>query len=81
MSQATYDVIAALMVELFELEPDEISPAATLFEDLDLDSLDAIDMLKHLEARTGQRISQDALRSLRTVADVVALVERLGPPA
>lgn len=62
------------MVELFELEPSAITLDAHLIEDLDLDSIDAIDMAARLQEITGRRVPEDALKSIRTISDVVDLV-------
>lgn len=62
------------MVELFELPASEITLEARLSDDLDLDSIDAIDMAARLQEITGRRVPEDALKSIRTIADVVELV-------
>ena len=69
--------IVRTMSETFEMEADEIKPESRLFEDLDLDSIDAIDMAVKMQDLTGKRVDEDSLRTLRTVNDVVDLAERL----
>lgn len=67
------DLIAALdrlFVEQFELEPAAVHPAALLREDLDLDSLDAADMLVLIEKRFNIRMDDEVARTFRTVGDV-----------
>jgi acyl carrier protein len=66
--------VRSAMAELFELEPAAIALEAHLIDDLDLDSIDAIDMAARLQQLTGRRVPEEALKSLRTVADVVDLV-------
>lgn len=63
--------------ELFEVPRGKITPEARLFEDLDLDSIDAVDLLVKLQAMVGRRIKPDDFRAARTVADVVDCIERL----
>jgi len=75
---ALFEQIAEEMAAHFELERDEITPEARLREDLDFDSIDAIDVLKRVERMTGQRVDPEVLEDVQTVADVVALVQRLG---
>lgn len=72
--QEVFGHVKATMVELFELEPDAVELGAHLIDDLDLDSIDAIDMAARLQQITGRRVPEDALKSIRTVADVVELV-------
>ncbi|MCP4446856.1 MAG: acyl carrier protein [Myxococcales bacterium] len=72
-----FDQIVAFMVENLELERSAITLTARFQEDLDLDSIDAIDLAMVLREMTGKQIEEKDLRELATVADVVDLVERL----
>jgi acyl carrier protein len=72
-----YQEVAALLTSLFEIEPDDIRPDARLYEDLELDSIDAVDMVVHLQKRTGHKFSPEMFRSVRTVQDVVDAVAQL----
>jgi len=58
----------------FEIEPDLITMDAHLMDDLDIDSIDAIDMLARLRDLTGADLPAEGLKQVRTVGDVVALV-------
>jgi acyl carrier protein len=71
-----HGIVEGILVQLYELEPAAVQPTARLKEDLDLDSLDALDMLVELMTLTGRRVSEEEMRSLKTVGDVVGLVER-----
>jgi acyl carrier protein len=66
--------LRAMLVSMFDIDPAKIVPEAKLVDDLDLDSIDAIDMVAKLHELTGRRIEEAALRSIRTVGDVVDLV-------
>lgn len=66
--------VRAAMSELFEIDPSDIGPDSHLIDDLDLDSIDAIDMAARLQEITGRRVPEDALKAIRTIADVVDLV-------
>ncbi|MCG8157377.1 acyl carrier protein [Brenneria goodwinii] len=72
-----YQEITGLLVKLFELDEDNIKPESRLYEDLELDSIDAVDMVVHLQKRIGRKISPETFKSVRTVQDVVDAVERL----
>ncbi len=67
--------VAEALVESFELDPAIVTLEAHLIDDLDLDSIDAIDMAVKLQEMTGRRVEEEALKSVRTVADVVDLME------
>ena len=71
------DEISRTLVEMFELDPKIVTPEARLVEDLDLDSIDAVDMAAKLQELTGKRLSEEDLRGMRTLEDVVAVAERM----
>lgn len=72
-----YQEITDLLVKLFELDADNIKPESRLYEELELDSIDAVDMVVHLQKRIGRKISPETFKSVRTVQDIVDAVERL----
>ena len=65
------------LVDLFEVPEENITLEARLSEDLDLDSIDAVDLVVKLQELTGQRIKPDEFKSVRTVQDVVDRVYEL----
>ncbi|CAL8479673.1 acyl carrier protein [Caballeronia novacaledonica] len=69
--------IRAIFEENFGIAPERVTPEASLFEELDLDSIDAVDLAIKLQEMTGRRIKPEEFKSVRTVADVVAAVESL----
>jgi acyl carrier protein len=69
--------VKAALVELFEIDPGQIAPDARLNEDLEIDSIDAVDLLDRLRRQTGRKISADDFRSVRTVGDLVNAVHAL----
>ena len=81
MSVAREDIqneVHRLFVEHFEIEPDELKADSNLFDDLGLDSLDAIDMLLAMETFIDARLNDDdkeRAKQIRTVLDVVDFVE------
>ncbi len=62
------------MTELFEIQPETVTLEARLSEDLDLDSIDAVDLVVKLQELTGNRIKPDEFKSVRTVEDVIERV-------
>ena len=73
----TFEKVSQTLVKMFEVKPETVTMEATLFEDLDLDSIDAIDMAAEIQKFTGKRLEEDDLRKLRTVGDVVVLIDRM----
>ncbi|MEE9609267.1 MAG: acyl carrier protein [Myxococcota bacterium] len=70
------DQVTALLVQSFDLDPSAVHPTANLIDDLDLDSIDAIDLVVGLEEETGLAVSEDEIRKIRVVQDVVDLIHR-----
>lgn len=67
--------IKSSLHEMFEIDPDDIVETARLREDLDLDSIDAIDLAVKLKNLLGRRIELSVLRELKTISDVLNLIE------
>jgi acyl carrier protein len=69
--------LRAILCETFEVDPARVTPKASLFEDLDLDSIDAVDLAIKLQELTGKRIKPQEFKNIRTVEDVVTTVRHL----
>ncbi|HWD33616.1 MAG: acyl carrier protein [Pseudomonas sp.] len=76
-----FNTLRDALVELFELEPARISLESNLYQDLEIDSIDAVDLLDHIKRQTGKKITAEDFKSVRTVNDVVEAVYRLVSPA
>ena len=72
-----YLKVVSIFEELFEIEAQKITLEANLYQDLDIDSIDAIDMVVELKNMTGKKIQPEEFRSVRTVQDVVDQVYKL----
>jgi acyl carrier protein len=69
--------IRGTLVELFELKPAQITPEARLYEDLEIDSIDVVDLMDEVQKHTGRKVTPEDFRSVRTVGDLAAVVQRL----
>ena len=75
--QEIFEQIKAILVKSFEIEPERIVPEASLFEDFDLDSIDAVDLAVRLQDMTGKRIKPEEFKTVKTVGDLMTAVKRL----
>lgn len=75
--ESIYDYLKNIMIELFEIESDAIHPDAKLYEELDIDSIDSVDMIIKLKELTGKKIQPADFKNVRTVQDVVDAVYAL----
>ncbi|MFA6623170.1 MAG: acyl carrier protein [Fibrobacteraceae bacterium] len=69
--QEIFDKLKAALVEDFELDAAKIVPEAKLFEDLELDGIDAVDLIVKLKAFLPHNVDQEVFKKVRTVQDVV----------
>ena len=65
------------LVELFELESEQVTLEASLYEDLEIDSIDAVDLIDYINRKVGKKIAVEEFKSVRTVEDVVNAVDKL----
>ncbi|MEL1264373.1 acyl carrier protein [Pseudoxanthomonas putridarboris] len=66
-----FDRIVAILHDSFEIEPSRITPEARLYDDLDIDSIDAVDLIVQLKPLLGRNLQPDAFKAVRTVQDIV----------
>ena len=75
--QSREDIFATLqeaLVELFELDAERVTLEANLYEDLEIDSIHAVDLIDHIKRQTGKKIAAEEFKAVRTVGDVVEAV-------
>lgn len=65
------------MEELFEIDPETIQMESNLYTDLDIDSIDAVDLVVKIRQATGQQIKPEDFKSVRTITDVVETIQKL----
>lgn len=75
--QEVFNRIVQVLEELFEVDPRKVTPEARLYEDLDIDSIDAVDLVVELKKITGKKMRPDDFKAVRSVQDVVDAVSRL----
>ena len=71
------EYLRQVLAELFELKPERVTPEAHLYDDLDIDSIDAVDLILKLKDLTGRKIQPQTFRHVRTVGDVIDAIEAL----
>ncbi|MBP3924042.1 acyl carrier protein [bacterium] len=72
-----FDKLVEILVDDFEIEKEKIQPETNLFEDLELDSIDAVDLAVKLQFFTDKKISPENFKQIRTINDVVDAIEEL----
>lgn len=72
-----FEKLKTILVDDFEIAPEKLTLDANLFEDLELDSIDAVDLAVKLQEFTKKKISPENFKQIRTVNDVVLAIEEL----
>ena len=72
-----FDVVRQALVELFELDPSQVVPEARFNDDLEIDSIDAVDLIDHLSRTFKQKVSPHQFRSVRTVGNLIDTIDGL----
>lgn len=66
-----------LLAEMFELDKSQITLQSNLYSDLDIDSIDAVDLAVKLKQMTGKRLQPEVFKTIRTISDVVDALTNL----
>ena len=69
-----FEEVKNILIEELEINEDDITLEANLFEDLDLDSIDAVDIAVRMQKFTDKKLSPSEFKKIRTVGDVVNAV-------
>ena len=72
-----YNKLVEILVEDFEIDKDKISMEALLFEDLEFDSIDAVDLAVRLKQFTDKKIDPEEYKAIRTIEDIVNAIFNL----
>ncbi len=66
-----YLKIRDILVEQFDVEESSVTMDANLYEELEIDSIDAVDLLVQLKEMTGRKIAPETFKEVRTIRDVL----------
>ena len=66
-----FDKLKAVLSKEFEIEEDKITPAAKLADDLELDSIDSIDLIVKMKAFIPGKVDPAIFKTVKTMQDVV----------
>jgi acyl carrier protein len=71
------DGVRATLRELFKLDGAKITAESRLYEDLEIDSIDVVDLMDEVQRFAGKKVTADDFRAVRTVGDLVIVIDRL----
>ena len=70
-----FEKIAKVLADQLGIDKSKITLESKIVEDLGADSLDVVELLMSLEEEYGITVSDDEAGAIRTVGDIVALLE------
>ena len=71
-----FEILKGALVELFEIDEDKIALSSKIYEDLDIDSIDAIDLVDFIKKKTGYRMEASDFKEVRTIENIVEVVAK-----
>lgn len=71
-----FEKVKSVLLDTVSCDPEQITMEASLTDDLELDSLDAVELNIALEEALGVAISDEDLKKVTTVGDIVRLLEQ-----
>ena len=75
--QEIQKILTEALENLFEIDPEKIKLDTNLYEDLEIDSIDAIDLIDNIKRQTGYKLQAEDFRNVRTVNDVIQAVVKV----
>ena len=72
-----FNKLCEILEEEFEVDKSLLVPEANLFTDLEMDSIDAVDLAVRLQQFTEKRISPEEFKKIRTLNDIVETIYKL----
>lgn len=69
-----FEFLKKSLVELFEIDANKITQDSLIYEDLEIDSIDAIDLMLHIKKQTGHQMEASDFKSVKTLGDIVEIV-------
>ena len=69
-----FEILKKALVELFEIDESKVVPEAKIYGDLQIDSIDAIDLVDYVKKNTGYKLMPDDFKNIQTLGDIVDAV-------
>lgn len=71
------DMVKTILVNDFEIDEADIIPETNIYEDLDIDSIDVVDLVVRLRAETGRSIEPENFKQVRTIEDLLTALDQV----
>nr|WP_314540056.1 acyl carrier protein [uncultured Campylobacter sp.] len=71
-----FEILKKALIDLFEIDESKIKLETRIYEDLQIDSIDAIDMIDYIKRQTGHRLMPEDFKNVKTLDDIVKAVAK-----
>ena len=75
--EEVFQQLIDVLEDLFEIDPSTVTLESEFYDDLDIDSIDAVDLMVRLQELSGRRVDPEEFKNIRTVEQCVSVVQRL----
>ena len=75
--EEVFEQLLVVLEDLFETDPTTVTLDSKFYEDLDIDSIDAVDLMVRLKEISGQRVDPVEFKNIRTIAQCIGVVQGL----
>lgn len=69
-----FNMLKNALIELFEIDESKITLDALIYDDLEIDSIDAIDLIDYIKRQTGHRLEPSDFKNVKTLEDIIVAV-------
>jgi acyl carrier protein len=76
-SEQIFNMVKTILVNEFEIDEGDIVPEADIYEDLDIDSIDVVDLVVRLRTETGRKIEPENFKQVRTIQNLLDALEQV----
>ena len=76
-SEQIFDMVKTILVNEFEIDKGDILPEADIYEDLDIDSIDVVDLVVRLRTETGRKIDPENFKQVRTIQNLLDALDQV----
>ena len=71
-----FGILINALITFFEIDEAKITPQSLIYEDLGIDSIDAIDLIDYVKKQTGYRLLPKDFKNVKTLEDIAIIVSK-----
>lgn len=71
-----FEILKKALITLFEIDEAKITPQSLIYEDLGIDSIDAVDLIDYVKKQTGYRLLPEDFKNVKTLEDIAIIVSK-----